>query len=89
VPSHCFRICGSASLASVDPSRVVNVSAILNAVYRKPENLTQSLSVRVRARLALLDTATELARLLLSAPASAFAASLPAAKPKDESEEGR
>ena len=58
--------------AFVERTKPVNVAAILQAVYRRPTPATDALAQRVRARLSLLDTLAECARLLIEAPASAL-----------------
>jgi hypothetical protein len=60
----------------VERPNPVNVAAILQAVYRRPEPLTNSLAHRVRARLSLLETCSECLRLLVEAPASALNATV-------------
>lgn len=64
----------------------MDVSAILNAVYRRPEPLAQSLSERVRARLSLFETVAECVRLLASAPLSALAATVSPTARRDGAE---
>jgi hypothetical protein len=61
---------------SVERSKSVNVAAILQAVYRRPEPLTNSLAARVRARLSLLETVSECVRLLVESPVSALNATV-------------
>jgi hypothetical protein len=60
----------------VERPKSVNVAAILQAVYRQPEPLTNSLAARVRARLSLLETVTECVRLLIESPVSALNATV-------------
>lgn len=62
--------------ASVERTKPVDVAAILQAVYRRPAPVADSLAQRVRARLSLLETLAECARLLIEAPASALNATV-------------
>lgn len=55
----------------------LDVSTLLRTAYRTP-TLDSGLADRVRARVALIDTIGEVARLLLEAPAFAFTATLSA-----------
>jgi hypothetical protein len=70
------RCNGSSNLTLVERTKSVNVAAILQAVYRRPEPLTNSLATRVRARLSLLETAAECVRLLVESPVSALNATV-------------
>lgn len=67
------------------PPPAVDVSAILNAVYRAPIEAGDSMAARVRARLALMETAGECLRLLVEAPLSALKATLQDAGGAEES----
>lgn len=60
----------------MNPSKKVDISAILAAVYRPREDAIDAMAARVRARIAWMETLSECARLLLEAPASAFTATL-------------
>ena len=53
----------------------LDVSTLLRTAYRAP-TLDNALANRVRARVALIDTVGEIARLLLETPAFAFTATL-------------
>jgi hypothetical protein len=73
----------------VERSKPVNVAAILQAVYRRPEPLTNALANRVRARLSLLETISECLRLLVESPASAINATVNPHAPPAESDADR
>lgn len=60
----------------MERAKPVNVAAILQAVYRRPEPLTNDLASRVRGRLSLLETMSECLRLLVESPASALQATV-------------
>jgi hypothetical protein len=80
----------SASLVDVERKKPVDVAAILQAVYRKPEPLTNALADRVRARLSLLETASECLRLLFESPASALNATVNShGRPESDAESPR
>ncbi|HEY6727433.1 MAG TPA: hypothetical protein VI197_25535 [Polyangiaceae bacterium] len=60
----------------------LDVSTLLRTAYRAPTP-DGSLAERVRARVALIDTIGEVARLLVEAPAFALTATLGSAAPVD------
>jgi hypothetical protein len=64
----------------------VDIAAILNAVYRPPAEQLDQLALRVRARLALLETVGEAVRLLVEAPASAINSTLGSTEEPDAQE---
>jgi hypothetical protein len=70
----------------VERPKTVNVKAILQAVYRRPEPLTDALANRVRARLSLLETVSECLRLLVESPASAINATVNSHAAREESD---
>jgi hypothetical protein len=67
----------------VPPPEVLDVAAILAAAYKRPALEIDGVAARVRARLALLETAGECARLLIEAPVSALSATLGGAAEED------
>lgn len=68
---------------------VLDVAAILAAAYKRPAPDVDQVAVRVRARLALLETAGECVRLLTEAPLSALSATLGSASEADVESEAK
>ena len=78
----------SATLWSMPGPHQVDIAAVLAAAYRRPDTALDQVAVRVRARLALMETLGECFRLLSEAPLHAVTTSLPTPGPSAAGPEG-